>query len=97
MLHLRSDWDGIQDTYQETRRVSSSIEADEPVFLLRAKDPASSACVMSWANLVELQGGDPELVKQVRLWASEMTKWRQEHHPAPKVADVPEGRLRSLA
>lgn len=96
MRHLRRDWDGIQDTHQRDNslRESSTIEEDEPVFLLRAKDPAAAAIVMDWANLVELQGGDPELVKRVRLWSIEMTKWRQENYPAPKVADVPKGMLR---
>lgn len=95
MKHLRSDWDGIQDIHQELYDVpSSSILPDEPVFLLRAKDPAAAAAVFYWAKVVEQQGGDPELVKRVIQWSTEMTQWRQENYPAPKVADVPEGKLR---
>lgn len=94
MKHLRSDWDGIQDIHQSTSFPSSSIQDDEPVFLLRAKDPAAAIAVDMWADLVEDQGGDPALVRRVRQWALEMTEWRQYHYPAPKVADVPEGMLR---
>ena len=36
MIHLRKDYDGIQDTMAGT-----SIQPDEPVFILRAKDPAA--------------------------------------------------------
>lgn len=95
MRHLRSDWDGIQDVHQGIADwPSSSIKADEPVFLLRAKDPAAAYAVMAWSDQVEAQGGDPELIKRVRQWAQEMNNWRLDNYPAPKVADVPEGMLR---
>lgn len=76
MKHLRSDWDGIQDTRQDTALPSSSILPDEPVFLLRAKDPAAAATVFYWSQVVKEQGGDPELVARVVQWSNEMTQWR---------------------
>lgn len=96
MWHLRSDWDGIQDTRKDTDFPHSSIHEDEPVFLLRAKDPASSQAVAYWAGLVDAGGGDPELVYRVRGWANRMTAWRQENYPEPKVADVPDGALKDV-
>lgn len=95
MRHCRTDWAGIQDMNQwNASPVCSSIEEEEPVFLLRAKDPAAAATVFYWSQVVKEQGGDPELVARVIQWSNEMTQWRQDHYPAPKVADVPEGRLR---
>lgn len=70
------------------------IPDDEPVFLLRAKDPAAPMAVEIWATLVAKQGGDPELVDRVRRWAAEMNMYRLEHYPEKTVADVPEGMLR---
>ncbi len=96
MKHCRSDWDGIQDAYQDPRIISpsSSIEEDEPVFVLRAKDPAAGATVFYWAAVVEEQGGSPELVARVRKWSTEMAEWRQKNHPDKLVADTPLDRLR---
>ena len=95
MKHLRSDWDGIQDENQGLLvTASSSIEYDEPVFLLRAKDPAAAAAVYYWARIVAEQGGDPDLVRRVSKWSTEMTEWRNKHYPYSSVADVPIGFLK---
>lgn len=96
MKHLRSDWDGIQDLHQMDPALgpSSSIIEDEPVFLLRAKDPAAAATVFYWTQVVKEQGGDPDLVARVIQWSNEMTEWRQKNYPAPKVADTPKELLR---
>lgn len=89
MRHLRSDWDTIQPQPGQT-----SIEIDEPCFVLRAADPSAPATVRAWADDVEDRGGDEQLVARVRAWASEMEAWRMEYRPDKQVADVPEGHLR---
>lgn len=70
------------------------IGEDEPVFVLRAKDPSAPFAVRSWANDVRERGGDPDLVQRVYEWAEEMEIWREEHHPEKVVADTPGGLLR---
>lgn len=63
MRHCRSDWDGIQDNNQGKDTVPhSSIADDEPVFLLRAKDPAAAYAVEMWADLVADQAGIQSLL-----------------------------------
>ncbi len=94
MKHCRSDWDGIQDVHQDSVHPASSIEIDEPVFLLRAKDPAAGATVFYWAEVVKQQGGDPALVARVRAWSAEMEIWRQKNYPDKLVADTPFDKLR---
>lgn len=93
MRHLRSDWDGIQDTRQNefgwNKEDKSSIEHDEPVFLLRAKDPAAGAAVYYWACVIAELGGDPDLVARVKVWSAEMTEWKNTHYPEKLVADTP--------
>lgn len=100
MKHCRTDWDGIQDTRQGTGYAlsgeCSSIQEDEPVFLLRAKDPAAGATVFYWAQIVKEQGGDPELVARVIQWSNEMTRWKEEHYPNKLVADTPTEKLRDF-
>lgn len=87
MRHLRSDYDPIQDP-------SGKIGADEPVFLLRAKDLIAPEIVQEWALSAEDAGADPAMCKRVQEWADEMRAWQREHANGGKVPDVPEGALR---
>jgi hypothetical protein len=86
MKHLRQDYDGIQDVEGTT-----SIERDEPVFILRSTDVTASEVVHYWAELVESLGGDDEMVTRVHTWAEEMRTWGEEHRN--HVPDVPKGAL----
>jgi hypothetical protein len=88
MKHLRSDWDSIQPAPGET-----TIEDDEPVFLLRARDVVGADTVHDWAGRAYAAGADPAHCTRVHEWADEMEAWRQEHGGG-HVPDVPEGRLR---
>lgn len=83
MRHLRKDYDTIQPQPGET-----SIGVDEPVFVLRAKDPSAPVAVREWARHVHNSGGDPTLVARVVAWADEMEAWRKQNHPDRTVADV---------
>jgi hypothetical protein len=97
--HLRSDYDTIQDMGQ-TRcgrlhmgiETATSIDDDEPIFLLRAKDAVAPIVVAYWAKLVEDYGGDRELAASVKKWADEMVEWQNEH--GKKMPDAPADKLR---
>ena len=97
MKHLREDYDGIQDLSQILTiwpAPGTSIEADEPVFVLRAKDPSAPSAVLAWAQDVLERGGDPDLCERVAAWSLEMEEWRRTNHPDKIVADVPKEMLR---
>ena len=102
MRHLRSDYDVVQDvsalSLGDLRRLEekrpTSIGVDEPVFLLRGKDPSAATAVRAWANDVEDRGGDKLLVARVRAWAAEMAAWHAHHAADRVVADAPDGVLR---
>jgi hypothetical protein len=72
MLHARPDYNRIQDP-------ANKIGEDEPVFLLRAKDKLAPDAVMYWADLLEDNDGDPELIKAARDHARLMVKWQSEN------------------
>lgn len=88
MKHLRQDYQGIQDTTNQT-----SIGQDEPIFLIRAKDVIGSQAVRVWAAYALHAGGDPAMCARVQEWADEMDAYRREHFGGGKVPDVPVGML----
>lgn len=79
MIHLRSDYDSIQDP-------SGKIGEKEPVFLLRAKDVLAPCIVRKWAENLSRNGGEPELVARVMEWAALMEEWQVDN--GTKVPDV---------
>lgn len=90
MRHLRKDWDSIQPTSGTT-----GIREDEPVFLLRAKDPVAALVVAYWADLAADSGTDEITCSRVHEWSQEMHAYRLKHFPDKKFPDVPEGQLRA--
>lgn len=94
MKHLRSDYDGIQPWPVKRPHVEKDIPDDEPVFLIRAKDPTAPQVVTFWADLAAAYGADPELCERVRQWATAMSAYRMEHYPLKEFPDVPDGALR---
>lgn len=80
MKHARSDYDRIQDP-------SGLIPEDEPVFLLRAQDVVAPKILDTYAALVEMRGGDPEVVRLTREHAERMREWQREH--GYKMPDLP--------
>lgn len=86
MRQLRSDYASIQPAPGET-----TIEDDEPVFLLRARDTLAPATVRYWATLAESHGADVAMVAAARAWADEMLAWGRER--GTHVPDVPKGAL----
>ena len=80
MKHAREDYNRIQDPDEK-------IAEDEPVFLLRAKDPCSTAVIAAWADLAEQIGADAKLVENARDTVAAMLKWQRTH--GFKVPDGP--------
>lgn len=74
MIHARADYNRIQDP-------AGLIPDDEPVFLLRAKDVTAASVVEHWADMVQLKGGDPEMVQMARDHAQKMREWPEHHVP----------------
>lgn len=82
MQHARKDYQHIQDY---TRRIG----ADEPVFLIRAKDLVGPDALNHYASLAETQGAAPALVASVNAHAARMRAWQREHVNEVKVPDAP--------
>lgn len=85
MKHAREDYNRIQDP-------AGLIEADEPVFLIRAKDIVSGDAVRAWANLHLMRGGDPAMAKAAYRQADLMDAW-----PTKQSADAPPEALEAPA
>ena len=67
------------------------IPDDEPVFLLRAKDPWAAETVRFWAWLQSRNGADVELVMSCERFADEMEAYYDDYYASRKShADVPD-------
>lgn len=82
MIHARKDYNRIQDPLPEDL---GGISADEPVFLLRAKDMVAWKAVLYWARQAEAAGADPRIVEHARQQADRMRQW-----PVKQCPDMPE-------
>lgn len=80
MKHARSDYDRIVDP-------AGLIGADEPVFLIRAKDAVAAKAVRAWACLHLAENGDPEIARVAMAHADAIDAWQDEHGCEP--ADLP--------
>jgi hypothetical protein len=54
-------------------------KADEPVFVLCARDKAASMTVRDWATLAERLGAKPAKTAEARELADRMEAWRERH------------------
>ena len=83
MKHARPDYDRFQDP-------AGIIPEDEPVFLLRGQDRFAAATVRWYADLIEAEGADPEMVRLCRVHADRMQAWRPRKFPdVPSAARTP--------
>lgn len=80
MKHARDDYNRIQDP-------ENKIPEDEPVFLLRGQDIHAPDALRMYANSVERNGGDPEVVQRTRDQAVLMCQWQINHKR--KSPDIP--------
>jgi hypothetical protein len=60
---------GDYDCYQ-------NAEADEPMFVLLARDDRAPALVEAWADASEKRGTNPAKVAEARQCAAAMREWR---------------------
>lgn len=79
MIHARDDYNRIQDP-------AGKIAADEPVFLLRAKDMTAPAILRTWAEMQRAAGGDERLAKLADIHAEAMELWQAKN--GCKLADL---------
>jgi hypothetical protein len=63
----------------------NKAEADEPLFILRAKDPVAAMTVRHWATMSD-GNHEPEKIAQALKAADDMDAWRKRNAP-PQVAD----------
>jgi len=77
MIHARKDYDRIQDP-------EGKIPDDMPVFLLLGKDKHAAKAVRFYADEVEKDNGDPEIVRLSRQHADLMDAL-----PEHKSPDIP--------
>lgn len=66
--------------------MAETIPANEPVFLLRAKDKVAHLAVRAWAHQHQLNGGADNVFARAMEHAQRMEAW-----PVKKSADMPEG------
>lgn len=82
MRHGRDEYEQIQDP-------AGVIAADEPVFLLRAKDLSAPEVIEAWADLAE-EHGAPVRAAAAREWAQEFRVWQQTPGNATRYPADPE-------
>lgn len=69
-----------RDEIEQPASCLNKAASDEPVFVLRAKDPLSPVVVEDWARQAELTGAhEPAKIAEARGWAQRMREWRTEH------------------
>lgn len=62
------------------------IPDDEPVFLLRGKDPLAPRIVLIYAMELRLMGGDPYMASNLEKHAQDMIRYQKEH--GTKIPDM---------
>lgn len=85
MKHARKDYQArIIDNLWPAE---GSIPADEPVFLLRAKDIVAPSIVRAWATAAYGAGADDRITAAARAHADAMEDWQKKH--GYQVPDMP--------
>lgn len=69
----------------------AKAEPDEPIFVLLARDRYAPTLVWLWATLRELDGEDPEKVREARQCIADMMAWAHDHNR--KVAGLAQATL----
>lgn len=73
------------DEIEQPASCLNKARAEEPLFVLRAKDPLAPAVVRTWANNAEATGAhEPEKIAEARALADAMDEYRKRVH-----SDVP--------
>jgi hypothetical protein len=69
MLHARLDYQRFQDP-------AGKIPEDEPVMLFRAQDKYAPQALSYYANILEANNEDPNIITAVRLHIKAMKEWQ---------------------
>jgi len=80
MKHARDDYNRIQDP-------AGLIPENEPVFLIRGQDAFAPALLRMYADAVEMQNGDINIVVATRNQAVLMEQWQKTNKI--KMPDMP--------
>lgn len=65
------------DEIEQPASCLNKAAADEPVFVLRAKDPIAPALIEDWAKHAEMMGiHEPAKIAEARALAQSMREWR---------------------
>lgn len=65
----------------DDKHLLAGIEADEPVFLLRAQDRAAAITVREYAHRLRLSGGPEDLIESAWAQAALMEAWHIKKTP----------------
>lgn len=66
----------------------NKARVDEPIFVLRAKDPLASMTIRHWITMAEDQHEKAKLQEALDL-ADAMDQWRKQNYPEPPKAVNP--------
>lgn len=69
-----------RDEIEQPSSCLNKAAEDEPVFVLRAKDPIAPAAVEEWARQAQQTGRhEPAKIEEARALAQQMREWRTDH------------------
>ena len=82
MKHAREDYNRrIQDS-------ENIIPADEPVFLIRARDVCALDVVRYWITVAKINGAKENIIAAAKGQLARMRNWQEKH--GMKIPDMPE-------
>jgi hypothetical protein len=69
------------DEMEQPTSCLNKARAEEPLFVLRAKDPVAPFAVRAWADVAEARGAhEPAKIAEARALADQMDTYRQQQH-----------------
>lgn len=72
------------DEIEQPTSCLNRARAEEPLFVLRAKDRLAAGTVRAWANASEISGEhEPGKIREARAIADAMDEYRTRVHPTP--------------
>jgi len=73
--------------YEDITALLASLGKDEPVFILRARDPAFQSALQAWINRAGALGADDSILDRARQARRDADAWQQAN--GTKVPDLP--------
>lgn len=73
-------------TIENPKSCLNKADDDEPIFVLRAKDPIASLVVRIWASLSDsLNAHEADKIRTARAEAQDMEIWRDKVYGHPRI------------